>query len=126
MEENIFKYFENNFIEETKEPSEQIYKKYFIGTKNLKNNFNNPELKIINGCRKYKSNMSEGYDEVFLTDKEKIFRGISSQISNIFPINNRISGNRLGFRFYENDPTKIMDEIPFFTLLLTSNRNLLY
>ena len=125
MEDDIFKYFDNNkneIEEEIKEPSEPLYKKYFNGTKNLKNNFNNPELNIINGCRKFKSNISEGYDEVFLTDKQKIFAGISSQITYLFPKNNRISDNRIGFRFYENEPTKIKDEISFFTLLLTSNR----
>ena len=119
----MFKFFKQNLIEEEiKEPSEHLYKRYLKGTKNLKNNFNNPELIIINGCRKFKSNEGEGYEEVFLTDKQKIFDGISSQISFLFPINNRISENKIGFRFYEKEPTKIIEEISYFTLLLTTTR----
>ena len=43
--------------EVNQESSEPLYKKYFEGTKNLKNNFNDSDMKIINGCRTFKSSI---------------------------------------------------------------------
>ncbi len=110
----------NEFKDETTEP---LYKKYFKGTKNLKNNFNDQEIKIANGSRHFKSGIGgSGYEEVFLTNKEKIFGCISPQISFIFPPGNRLAENRIGFRFYNSNPLESNKEISFFTLVKTYKR----
>ena len=72
MLDKFLKEFNNKINEdEKKEPLEPLYKKYFEGTKNLKNNFNISDMKIENGCRKFKSINNIGYDEVFLSEKKK-------------------------------------------------------
>ena len=83
------------------------YSKYFAGTKQLYKNFDNEDLKIEDRVRVFKKNNSEfGYDEVFSTDWQNIFGGISKQISFIFPHKMRAYNNRIGFRFYNEDPLK--------------------
>ena len=121
--EEFFKEQINIQNEVDQESSEEYYKKYFEGTKNLKNNFNDPEMKIINGCRKFKSNINNsGYDEIFLNEKQKIFACISPQISLLYPPDNRIVGNRIGFRYYKYNPFETNNENPFFTLLITHKK----
>ncbi len=112
---NEFFYDTQEYKEDTSEP---LYRKFFTGTKNLKNNFNDIEMKITNGFRRFKSKINNsGYDEIFLTEKQKIFAGISPQISFIFPIGNRITENRIGFRFYNSNPLESNENVPFFTLV---------
>ena len=126
MQAYLFKDFENEPKTEEQDylPQDPIYKKYFKGTIPLKDNFKNPELKIVNGCRLFRTREKEGgYDEVFLTEKQKIFAGISPQISFIFPPNNRVTENRIGFRFYRSNPiSKAQSDIPYFTLVNISFR----
>ena len=83
----------------------------------------NEELKIENNTRIFKSIEKDyGYDEVFLNDKPIIFSGISKNISFLFPLGNRITNNRIGYRFYKDNPLESKNEIPYFTLVLISNR----
>ena len=120
--ENLNKFFYDT-QEYKQETSEPLYKKFFIGTKNLKTNFNDNEMKISNGFRQFKSKINNsGYDEVFITQKQQIFACISPQISFIFPIGNRITENRIGFRFYNSNPLESNENIPFFTLVQTYKR----
>lgn len=102
--------------------SKPIYEKYFEGTKKLKGNFKDKELKIINKIREFKSEKGLGYEEVFINDKQKFFSGISEQISFLFPINNRIPSDRIGYRFYQDNPLESENEISYFTLALISHR----
>ena len=120
-------FFEDTFEEEIKiipkVETEPLYEKYLRGTKKLKGNFMNEELKIENNTRIFKSIEKDyGYDEVFLNDKPIIFSGISKNISFLFPLGNRITNNRIGYRFYKDNPLEYKNEIPYFTLVLISNR----
>ena len=120
-------FFEDTFEEEikiiSKVETEPLYEKYLRGTKKLKGNFMNEELKIENNTRIFKSIEKDyGYDEVFLNDKPIIFSGISKNISFLFPLGNRITNNRIGYRFYKDNPLESKNEIPYFTLVLISNR----
>lgn len=122
MLDDFFKDFYKEFPKEEDNITPPLYQKYFEGTKNLRNNYKDPELKITDGIRKFQSNKSLGYDEVFLNEKQKIFACISPQISFIFPPNNRIPDNRIGFRFYKSNPIELIDENPYFTLVIKSSR----
>lgn len=102
---------------------EPIYEKYLRGTKKLKGNFMNEELKIENNTRIFKSiEKNYGYDEIFVNDIQNILAGISYHISFLFPSGNRITNNRIGYRFYKDNPLESKNEIPYFTLVLISNR----
>ncbi len=102
---------------------EPLYEKYFRGTKKLKGNFMNEELKIENNTRIFKSIEKDfGYDEIFVSDIQNILAGISYHISFLFPSGNRITNNRIGYRFYKDNPLESKNEIPYFTLVLISNR----
>ena len=58
--------------------------KYFKGTKALKDNFSDKELKIKLNMREFKSiGKNKWYDEIFLNDDSEIFGGITNQIYNI-------------------------------------------
>ena len=84
-----------------------LYKKYFDGTKQLKGHFKDKELQIISNVRKFRSSKENGgYDEIFVTEEARLFGGISHQISFIFPPNLKTFQNRIGFRFYKENPFK--------------------
>ena len=118
------KEFFNSFTSIIKNNKESSGIKYFEGTINLKNNFNHPELKIYENSRKFKSKINNsGYEEVFLTEDQKIFACLTPQISFIFPYGNR--ENRIGFRYYKSNPLETKEEIPFFTLIKTNKRKFL-
>ena len=66
-------FFEDTFEEEikiiSKVETEPLYEKYLRGTKKLKGNFMNEELKIENNTRIFKSIEKDyGYDEIFVND----------------------------------------------------------
>ena len=101
-----------------------FYKKYFEGTKQLKDHFKDKELQIISNVRKFRSSKENGgYDEIFVTEEERLFGGISNQISFIFPPNLKNFQNRIGFRFYKENPLKgNIYNIPYYTLVNVGNR----
>ena len=126
MLDKFLKEFSNKIVgDEKRESFEPLYKKYFEGTKNLKNNFNIPDMTIENCCMKFKSINNIGYDEVFLSEKQKVFASISPKISFLFPPDNRITENRIGFRFYKTSPIDSKCDIAFFILVVISSRKFL-
>lgn len=106
------------------EPYTLSYTKYFKGTKQLAMHFKDKDLEIIENVRKFSSTNKEGgYDEVFSNDKQTLFGGISKQISFLFPPNIRAFQNRIGFRYYMNNPLLSGNqETPYFTLVIIGNR----
>ena len=93
------------------------YSKYFAGTKQLYKHFEDEDMKIEDRVRVFKKKNSEyGYDEVFSSDLQSIFGGISKQISFIFPHKMRAYNNRIGFRYYNDDPLK-NKKSTYFTLI---------
>ena len=59
-----------------------LYQNYFKGTKVLKDNYFDKDLKIESNLRVFKSKEKDcGYDEIFLNEDSQIFGGISNQIS---------------------------------------------
>ena len=94
------------------------YKNYFKGTKILKDNFSDKDLKIESNMRVFKSKEKDcGYDEIFLNEDSEIFGGISNQISFLYPHNIRGYQNRIGFRYYKEEPLSSKNDIPYFTLV---------
>ena len=59
---NEFFYDTQEYKEDTSEP---LYRKFFTGTKNLKNNFNDIEMKITNGFRQFKSKIIQAMMRYF-------------------------------------------------------------
>ena len=99
------------------------YQECFTGTKQLQGNFKDSDLSIKENVRKFKKlNEKEGYDEVFPNKNQILFGGISPQISFLFPLNIRDFQNRIGFRFYKENPLETKDSIPYFTLVNCGNR----
>jgi len=94
------------------------YQNYFKGTKQLKDNFFDKDLKIESNVRVFKSDEKDcGYDEIFLNEDSEIFGGISNQISFLYPHNIRGYQNRIGFRYYKEKPLSLQNNIPYFTLI---------
>ena len=106
------------------EPYILSYTKYFKGTKQLTMHFKDKDLEIIDNVRKFSSIDKEGgYDEVFSNDKQVLFGGISNQISFLFPPNIRAFQNRIGFRYYMNNPLISGNQKnPYYTLVIIGNR----
>jgi len=99
------------------------YENYFRGTKALKDNFSDKELKIKSNTREFKSiEKDSGYDEIFLNDESQIFGGITNHISFLYPPKIRGYQNRIGFRYYKEDPLSQKNDIPYFTLVKDQNR----
>ena len=96
---------------------------YFIGTKSLKEHYFDEELKIESNVRVFKSKEKGfGYDEIFLNEESEIFGGISNQISFLYPHEIRGYQNRIGFRYYKEEPLSSKYNIPYFTLVKTGLR----
>jgi hypothetical protein len=96
--------------------------KYFKGTKTLKDNFSDKELKIKSNMREFKSiEKNSGYDEIFLNEDSEIFGGITNHISFLYPPKIRGNQNRIGFRYYKEDPLSQKNDIPYFTLVKVQN-----
>ena len=94
------------------------YKNYFKGTKILKGNFNDEDLKIESNMRVFKSKEKDcGYDEIFLNEDSEKFGGISNQISFLYPHNIRVYQNKIGFWYYKEEPLSSKNDIPYFTLI---------
>ena len=95
-----------------------LYQNYFKGTKVLKDNYFDKDLKIESNLRVFKSKVKDcGYDEIFLNEDSQIFGGISNQISFLYPHNIRGYQNRIGFRYYKEEPLSSKNDIPYFTLI---------
>jgi len=96
---------------------------YFAGTKSLKENFIDKDLKIESNVRVFKSKEKGcGYDEIFLNEESEILGGISNQISFLYPHEIRGYQNRIGFRYYKEVPLSSKNNIPYFTLVKTGMR----
>ena len=99
-------------------PQKISYEEYFEGTKQLTNNFEDSELEIKDYVRTFSSvNKNGGYDEVFSNNEQKLFGGISAQISFLYPHNIRDYTNRIGFRYYKENPLLTNKNIQYFTLV---------
>ena len=96
--------------------------KYFNETKQLCKHFEDEDLTIKDRVRVFrKKNSEDGYDEVFTNNLQNLFGGISKQISFIFPHKMRAYNNRIGFRYYEDDPLK-NNKSAYFTLVNVGER----
>ena len=85
---------------------------FFKGTKPLKDNFLDKELQIKSNMREFKSiEKNSGYDEIFLNDDSEIFGGITNHISFLYPPKIRGYHNRIGFRYYKEEPLPQKNDI---------------
>lgn len=100
------------------------YKSYFNGTKQLYKNYKEDKLKIVNNVRKFRKDgkQDEGYDEIFLTDDQQLFGGISKLISILYPPKIRGNQNKIGFRYYKDSPFKENVNTPYFTLIIIGQK----
>ena len=100
------------------------YKSFFDGTKQLSDNYKDNDLKIINNLRKFKklNKEEEGYEELFPTEDQQKFGGISSLISFIYPPKIRGYQNRIGFRYYKENPLTENNNVSYFTLIYVGER----
>jgi len=103
-----------------------VYMKYFQGTKQLIHNFSDKDLKIESNLRKFRAaNSEEGYDEIFPNENQVLFGGISPQISFLYPPKIRGYQNRIGFRYYKENPLTKNDNNPYFTLIYSGKKKCL-
>ena len=118
-------------IEYYKEPFEKLYNKYFEKTAPLKNKSKNNELIVdlidetynIIGHIFLKADKDIGYEEYFIWKDLEFFSQLSKNISFIFPPKEGKNVEKLiGYRFYEEDPTKYKDSQNYFTLVLKDQR----
>ena len=114
----------SNLSEKIKKDNEISYKNYFEGTKQLKGNFNDPDLKINSNVRIFRNSKKDGgYDEIFENFEQKLFQINNNQISSLFPPNSRGYYNRVGFRYYKFNPIiNNTNDNPYFTLIFTGYR----
>ena len=100
------------------EPKITPYEKYFEKTKQLIKHFQDDDLKIKDNVRTFRVlNTDNGYDEVFISELQKIFGGMSSHISFLFPPGVKTFQNMIGFRYYKYDPLNSTKISPYFTLV---------
>ena len=94
------------------------YENYFKGIKPLKDYFSDKELKISSNIRVFQSKEKDsGYEEIFLNEDSETFAGISNHISFLYPPKIRGYQNRIGFRYYKEEPLISKKNIPYFTLV---------
>lgn len=117
-----FKHDESKHMIE--ESCEVKYKELFDGTKQLFHCYKDNDLQIINNMRQFKKFNKEemGYEELFPTEDQQIFGGISGLISFLYPPNKRGYKNRIGFRYYKENPLTENKNVSYFTLITVDER----
>lgn len=125
---NFYKFIiEKKKIEQNSK--EKLYEKYFNYTLQLKDREKNTKLiedivdnNLIVGRKYYNNKNILTYEERFISDKIKVFLQISRNITLIFPPGVDTMNGIIGYRFYNDEPTKITKDTSYFTLVLKSGR----
>ena len=125
---NFYKFIiEKKKIEQNSK--EKLYEKYFNYTLQLKDREKNTKLiedivdnNLIVGRKYYNNKNILSYEERFISDKIKVFLQISRNITLIFPPGVDTMNGIIGYRFYNDEPTKITKDTSYFTLVLKSGR----
>ena len=118
-------------VEYYKDPTEKTYEKYFETTVplKLKSKFNNYIVNLLDekdnviGYKFLKKDLKPGYEEFFIWKDLELFSQLSKKISFIFPPQEGKNIDKIiGYRYYEEIPTKLNEEQKYFTLVLKKNK----